>query len=203
MVRAPHCALLAVGGRKNLESASPTQQSSPGWGEGPHGQASQEGKKRAQVLHNLQPATPEPAPCGVRVRILQGGGPAPQCAQARAALGSDRSSALGGHRLASQVGRPQASGSDRGVRDPILPRTGRARALVCEPGVLLLPSASSVGQGLGRRFGRAGAKGGLGGVRRAGRVQGWKASAVLLRPRSAGWERGGFVYREMQLRVFH
>ena len=64
---------------------------------------------------------------------------------------------------------------------------------MCGPGVLLLPSASGVGRGLGRRLGKAGAEGGLGGVRRAGRVRGWKGSADAGRDLQAGREEASFI----------
>lgn len=95
---------------------------------GPRGPAAQEGKQRARALPSARaPRPPKPRRAQSAPGVLQGGGPVPQCAQARAGLGSDRSSALGGHWLASQVGRSQAGGLGPGVRDCRVTRPRGAR----------------------------------------------------------------------------
>lgn len=139
--------------------------------------------------------------------VLQGGGPvppppaSPSSARRRVrGRGSDRGSALGGHRLASQVGNPRAMGSDPGVRDCYAPRPRPARrglgSAAWGRGSFRAPPAGGAGWGGGS--GERESKG----VWAEGR---WARGSRARRarrpcccgPRFGGREGGGFVFREM------
>lgn len=135
--------------------------------------------------------------------VLQGDGSAPQCAQARTARGSDRSSALGGHRLASQVGSPRALASDPGVRDRCATRPRPARRALGSAARVRGSFRASPAGGAGRGGGSGEReRKGVWAERRAWRARVWRARRArppcCRRPRFGGWEGGGFVFREMQ-----
>lgn len=173
----------------------------------------QEGK-RARAPRNPQaPRNPHPpnlcrAPSAARV--LQGDWSAPQCAQARTARGSDSSSsALGGHRLASQVGSPRVLASDPGVRDrcatrPRPARRGLRSAARVRGSFERLPRAARAGEEVrksksGKGYGRSGGPGGCGSGGPGGRVR----RAATGRDLEAGREEASFLEKCNQLRVFH
>lgn len=128
-------------------------------------------------------------------RVLREGGPAPLCAQARAARSSDRSSALGGRTRALQVGTPEYEAPRR----PAPPRKA-----VLGPGAPGRCSSRARGgvHRPGRRLGEPACKG-------IWAVAGFEGeaseSAVLLLEaiQRVGREAAWFLEKCNQLRVVH
>ena len=173
MVPAPRCALLAVrqgvGDRENLDPPRPRSNPTPGLGDI---RPTQSGPGRR--------APGRRPPNGLRarsaIRVLRGGGPAPLCAQARAARGSDSSSALGGRTRALQVRTPGAG--RRAARPRPAKRVlGSAAAGRCSSRA---PPAGCTDPGGGS--GRLSARG-------SGRVRGSRARRA--RPPCCCWRRSG------------